>query len=264
MHHKGRDRFLYAVQDFYICLCNKIDSRDIITGVERKISVVQILLDKEGKPLRVEESPLQEFKIRTFNLAINEIKYDGKVEEQIQQQQQSTMQIQIAIAEAKKAEQQLLTTIKEGEATAAKAEWTQKAISAKLEAEAAMKKNVAETEAKQKLEVARLNAEEAKQFKLAEIERGTGEAARRRLVMEADGALEKKLAAWVEVQKANASAIGQYKGQFVPSVIMGQQQGGGASNVQTLIDLFTAKSARDLGLDMSMPSHPAPVLNKKE
>jgi len=78
--------------------------------------VVQLVTDKDGKTLRVEQSPLEEFKIRTFNLAINEIKYEGRVEEQIQQQQQAVMQVQIAIAEAKRAEQQVLTTQKEGEA----------------------------------------------------------------------------------------------------------------------------------------------------
>lgn len=233
--------------------------KDPITGVERKVNVVQLVLGQDGKPARVEESPLQEFKIRTFNLTINEVKYDGKVEEQIQQQQQAIMQVQIAIAEGKRAEQQVLTTIKQGEAAAAKAEWDQKAIAAKETTIADMKKTVAETEAKQKLEVARLDAEAAKQFKLAEIERGTGEAARRKLVMEADGALEKKLAAWVEVQKSYAGAIGQHKGNWVPSVVMGQQNGPGAApgigvnGAQALIDLFTVRAAKDLSLDL-LPS----------
>jgi len=116
-----------------------------------------------------------------------------------------------------------------------------------------MKKNVAETEAKQKLEVARLDAEAAKQFKLAEIERGEGEAKRRQLVMEADGALEKKLAAFVEVQKAYAQAIGQHQGSWVPQVVMSAPQGGAAqgNGAQALIDLFTAKTAKDLSLDLT-------------
>ena len=228
--------------------------KDPITGAERKVSVVQLVSDKDGKIIRVEASPLLEFGVKTFNLAINEIKYEGKVEEQIQQQQQATMQVQIAIAEAKRAEQQVLTTQKEGEAAAAKAEWSQKTIAAKQTTEANMKKEIAETEAKQKLEVARLDAEAAKQFKLAETARGEGEAARKKLVMEADGALEKKLDAWLEAQKAYASAVGKHQGPWVPSVIMGSIQGGqqGAFGAQQLIELLTAKTARDIGLDMSM------------
>lgn len=236
--------------------------KDPLTGQEKKVAVVQLVADKEGKPIRVEESPLMEFKVRVFNLTLNEIKYEGKVEEQIQQQQQAQMKVQISILEAKSAEQQTLTTQKEGEAAAAKAEWAQKTVAAKLEQEALMKKNVAETEAaqkksvaeteaKQKLEVARLDAEAAKQFKLAEIERGEGEATRRKLVMEADGALEKKLAAFIEVNKAYAQAIGQHQGAWVPSVVMGQGPGVQANGAQALIDLFTAKTAKDLSLDLS-------------
>jgi regulator of protease activity HflC (stomatin/prohibitin superfamily) len=230
--------------------------KDPITGAERKVSVVQLVTDKDGKYLRVEESPLKEFGIRAFNLSINQIAYEGKVEEQIQQQQQAAMQVQIAIAEAKRAEQQVLTTQKEGEASAAKAEWAQKTVAAKLEAEALMKKNVAETEAKQKLEVAKLDTEAAEQFKKAETLRGEGEAARRKLVMEADGALEKKLTAWLESQKAYAEAIGKHQGQWVPSVVMGGNGGnagaGQVNGAQALIDLFTARAAKDLGLDLSM------------
>lgn len=234
--------------------------KDPLTGAEKKVAVVQLVTDKDGKPQRVEVSPLEEFKVRVFNLTLNEIKYEGKVEEQIQQQQQAQMKVQIQILEAKAAEQQTLTTIKQGEADAAKAEWAQKTIAAKLEAEADMKKKVAETEAKQKLEVARLDAEAAKQFKLAEIERGEGEAARRKLVMEADGALEKKLAAYVEVQKAYALAVGEHKGQWVPTVIMGSSgtAPGQVSSAQTLIDLFTIRAAKDLGLDLTPKTQSAP------
>jgi hypothetical protein len=239
--------------------------KDPITGTDHKVSVVQLVTDKDGKFIRVEESPLLEFSVRTFNLAINEIKYEGKVEEQIQQQQQATMQVQIAIAEAKRAEQQVLTTQKEGEAAAAKAEWAQKTIAAKQTTEAEMKKSVAETEAKQKLEVARLDAEAAKQFKVAETARGEGESARKKLVMEADGALEKKLEAWLEAQKAYAKAIGQHSGPWVPSVVMGGQGNGqqGAFGAQQLIELMTAKTARDIGLEMLMTRPVAPV-SKKE
>jgi hypothetical protein len=239
--------------------------KDPITGVDRKVSVVQLVTDKDGKPIRVEESPLLEFAVRVFNLAINEIAYEGRVEEQIQQQQQATMQVQIAIAEAKRAEQQVLTTQKEGEANAAKAEWAQKTIAAKQTTEAEMKKTVAETEAKQKLEVARLDAEAAKQFKVAETARGEGESARKKLVMDADGALEKKLEAWLEAQKAYAKAVGQHQGPWVPSVVMGGNGGQvqGAFGAQQLIELLTAKTARDIGLDMLM-TKPVPANNKKE
>jgi hypothetical protein len=163
------------------------------------------------------------------------------------------MQVQLAIAEAKKAEQETITTKQQGQASAAKAEWLQKAIAAKAEQEALMKKLVAETEAEQKLAVAELEAKAAEQNKLAAIAIGEGEAKARTLVMEADGALEKKLEAWVSVNERYADAIAKHQGAWVPSIVMGQQPGGVPQNGATdLIALLLAKTAKDLSIDMEM------------
>jgi inorganic triphosphatase YgiF len=74
-------------------------------------------------------------------------------------------------------------------------------------------------------EVAQLDTQAAEQFKRAETLRGEGEAAPRRLVMDAAGALEKKLQAYIELSKLYASAIKDYKGNWVPSVVMGGGMG---------------------------------------
>ena len=194
---------------------------------------------------------MKEFGIKVFNLSINEIKYDEAVEAQIKQQQQLTMQVQTAIATAKQAEQETLTAKQQGMANAAKAEWEQKTVAAKEIAKAEQEKTVAETAAKQKLAVAELDAQAALQFKQAETSRGEGEAARRKLVMAADGALEKKLETYVTVNAAYAEAIKAHQGAWVPSIVMGnngQTQGSGAVD---LINLLTAKAAKDLSLDMT-------------
>ena len=149
----------------------------------------------------------------------------------------------LAVAKAKEAEQETITVAKKGEADAARAKWEQEVIKAKMV-----------TEAQQKLEVATLDTQAAEQFKRAETLRGEGEGARRRLVMEADGALEKKLQAYTEVAKLYASAIKDYKGNWVPSVVMGGGNGSqtAGSGAHELIDLLTVKTARELGLDMSI------------
>jgi hypothetical protein len=221
---------------------------DPMTNQTRVVNVVKLVLDREGQVLRQETSPIQDFGMKTFNLSINEIKYDPEIEKQIQLQQQAVMQVQLAVAKAKEAEQETITVAKKGEAEAARAKWEQEVIKAKQV-----------TEAQQKLEVAKLDAQAAEQFKLAETLRGEGEAARRRLVMEADGALEKKLQAYMEVSKLYAAAIQNYKGNWVPNVVMGGGNGHGThptagSGAQELIDLLTMKTARELGLQMDMPS----------
>jgi regulator of protease activity HflC (stomatin/prohibitin superfamily) len=225
---------------------------DSLTGQEKTIARVELVLDKTGAPKRAEESPLKEFGIKVFNLSINDVVYDKQVEDQINQQQQLTMQVQIAMADAKKAEQDALTSKKQGEANAARAEWEQKTIMAKEVTKAEQDKKVAETLAQQRLAVATLDTKAAEQFKLAETLKGEGEAARRKLVMEADGALEKKIEAYIEVNKFYADAIAKHEGAWVPSIIMGgnaqQASGSGATD---LISLLTIKAAKDLSLDMN-------------
>ena len=180
--------------------------------------------------------------IRPINFSVRSLDYDNAVEKQIQQQQQLTMDVQTAVAEAKKAEQRAITVAEEGKANAAKAKWEQETIKAR-----------AVTEAQQKLEVATLDAKAAEQFKRGEILRGEGESARKRLVMQADGALEPKLDALVKINATYADAIARYQGQWVPSVVMGS--GGSAapaSGAQQLVDMLTLKTARDLGLDLNV------------
>lgn len=215
---------------------------DDMTGEKRTVNVVR-LKETNGQILRQENSPLRDFGIRTFNLAVNNIDYDGAVEQQIKQQQAAIMQVQTAIAQAKQAEQAAITAAKNGEAEAAKAKWDQEVIKAQ-----------AVTEAQQKLEVSQLDAKSAEQFKIAETLRGEGEAARRKAVMAADGALEKKLAAWVQVNQFYADAIKNHPGDWVPKVQMGGGTGlGGGGNAAELINLFTAKTARDLSLSLNLP-----------
>lgn len=218
---------------------------DPMTGQMRTVNVVKLVLGPNGTPLRQESSPLEDFHIKTFNLSINDIRYDPEVEKQIQLQQQALMQVQLAVARAKEAEQEAITVAKKGEANAATAKWEQEVIKAK-----------AVTEAQQKLEVAQLDAQAAEQFKRAEILRGEGEGERRRLVMAADGALEKKLAAYVQVSQMYATAIQNFKGNWVPSVVMGSTNGThvAGSGAQELIDLLTVKTAREVGLQMDIPT----------
>ncbi len=228
--------------------------KDALTGMEKTVTTVDVEADKDGKVIREDDSPLARFGVKTFGLNISEIKYEDTVENQIKTQQQSTMAVQIAIADAKRAEQQVLTTNKEGEANAAKARWDQKTVAAKQEEEALMVKTVAETLAKQQLEVAKLATASAEQKKLADIALGEGESQRRKLVMEADGALEKKLEAMVQINAAYAQAIGQHQGPLVPSIVMGGD-GKAASSVGAtqLIELLSAKAAKDLSFDLSLP-----------
>jgi SPFH domain / Band 7 family len=216
----------------------EVKSKDVMTGQDKTITVVEIVTSN-GKPERQEEAALEAFGIKTFNFSVTDLEYDESIEKQIKSRQELTMQVQTAIADAKRAEQASITAAKNGEAEAAKAKWEQEVIKAK-----------AVTLAEQNKAVAKLDKEAAEFTKQKDILLGEGEGAHKRLVMEANGALEQKLDKWLEAQKVWAEAVKGYNGQWVPSVVMGN--GGTSNGAQSLVDMLSAKTARELALDMSM------------
>lgn len=257
-----------ASSGVYLTSVRDVKVDDPITGEKKTVSLVEIKLDDKGLPVRVEDSPLQQFKIKLYGLSINEMPYDSTVEKQIQTQQQAKMNVQIAIANAKKAEQDALTAAKEGEANAAKAKWAQEVEKATEVTKAEKEQQVAKITAEKEAAVAKINAERdlkvaelarqtAEQTKQKDIALGEGESTRMRLVMTANGALEQKLEAYKAVNALYAKALAEFKGPLVPSVVMGGGPAGQQSGL-SLIDLLTAKTAKDLALDFSM-APPAPA-----
>lgn len=212
---------------------------DAITGEEKTVTKVEIIKDSTGRYYRQEVSPIASYGVKLYNISIKDVHYSAEVEAQIKTQQQATMQVQTAIANAKRAEQEALTTAKQGEADAAKAKWDQEVIKAKMVTEAEANKAVAALE----LETAKLN-------KQRDIEQGEGEAAKKRLAMQANGALEQKLATWLESQKVWADAFKNFGGNLVPTTVMG---GGNAGNFNATnwMEIMGMRAMKDLSLDMS-------------
>lgn len=122
-------------------------SIDALTNAEKVITVVEIQKDVKGGYARVEKSPIQRYAVNLSNLSINGVEYDVAVDKQIKQQQNLVMQVQTSIANAKKSEQDAITTEQKGKADAAAAKWQQEVIKAKLVTEAQQRKEVAVLEA---------------------------------------------------------------------------------------------------------------------
>ena len=217
--------------------------KDPITGQDKIVNVVTIALDEQGKPQRESKSQLTEYGLVLQPVSINNIKYDAAVETQIAERQKATTAVQISKANAIKAEQEKLTTISQGEANAAKAKWEQEVENAKTIATAQARVTIADASVK-----------EAEAFKKAEILRGEGEAQRKALVIQADGQLDKKLDALVKINAMYAAAIEKAQpGAWSPQVVMGGHDGAnGGQNASNLVDLMTAKTAKDLGVDMGV------------
>lgn len=213
---------------------------DQLTGSVKTITKTEILKDDKGLPKR-ELSVLAPFGVKTFNFTAKEITYAAAVKTQVAAQQKIIMDVQTAIADAKKAEQQVITTSKQGEAEAAKAKWEQEVFKAK-----------AVTQAQQELEVAQLATKKAEQEKLALILKAEGESEYKRKIIAADNALAQRLEAVVKIHELWANAFSNYKGNLVPSTVMGGSSQNGATNVQSFMDLMVAKTAKDLAVDIEV------------
>ena len=210
---------------------------DALTGQERVVTAVEIVNDDNALPYRQEKSLVSELGIRLNNLSPGAFDYDQTVKQQIAAQQQATMQVQTAIANAKRAEQDAITVEQQGKADAAKAKWDQEVIKAKLV-----------TEAQQKKEVATLDALTAEQEKRANILRGEGEAAYKKLVTQANNNLELKLEAWKYAQEKWADAFARFQGNLVP---LYQSGNGSQQNAVNWMEIMGMKAARDLDLDLN-------------
>ncbi len=214
-----------------------VEDTDPISGQKRNVIVASIAM-ANGVRQRQEGSVVGEFGIHAFNFAVTHVDYSPAVTAQIVAQQNIIQNVQKAIAQAREAEQQKLTTELQGAAEAAKTKWTQEAMNSQIVAEAEGRKRAAEQDA--------LAAEAEKR---AILLRASGEAEARRLKMAADGALEQKLKAYVEVNGRYAEAIQNYKGNWVPSTVMGSGAGGSQNGATSLIDMLTIKTARELAID---------------
>ncbi len=232
--------------------------QDLITGelVTKTFKIIK--RDASGHALH-QKHPLQGTGITLANFEIKVFEYSDKVKSQIEKQQEALMAVATARARAQEAEQSALTKEAEGKAKVVEAKYEEEQKKVRSIVEASKEKEVAELQAKKELEVAKLQKDAADFNKQKNILEGEGEAKKKELILRADGALAQKLDAYIKVNQLYAESIAKYTGNWVPQVMMGQSNGNGTSQsanngAQALIDLFTAKTARDLSLDLSMPS----------
>lgn len=203
---------------------------------KKKVKIVEPKINDKGVILVQEESTTTAMGIKLFNITVENIVYEPKVKEQINKQRDMEMQIQTKISEAEQAKQDAITAEQKGKADAAKAKWKQETLKA-----------TAVTAAEQRSEVAMQDLNAAKLERQAAVERAKGEAESKELVMKADGALDKKLAAWVSVNGKYAAAFAKHP--LVPSTVIGGDNKGGGSAATDLVNLMNAQLARQIGLN---------------
>jgi hypothetical protein len=142
------------------------------------------------------------------------------------------------------AQQQTLTAKAKGEQALVEIEYQQKQEQTKQVVEAQTKVKVAEQDKLQQKIAYEGAILEAKKIK----ELADAQAYSRSKIMQADGALEMKLQAHIEIQKAWADAFSKYTGAVVPQFQTGTS--GGGNGALNFMDIMTAKTAKDFGLEM--------------
>jgi regulator of protease activity HflC (stomatin/prohibitin superfamily) len=220
---------------------------DVATKDKKLVQHVNIIEVKKVVQ-RQEESLFKKFHVHISNLSLNSIDYDEGVEAQIKVQQRASMDVQTAMANSKKAEQDAVTIEFQGKASAAKAKWDQEVIKSTAVTKAEQEKEVAITNAEREKEVARLASVQAGFYKTQQILEGQGDAEKKRLSTASNNNLEYKVDAWVKVNVAYAEAM--KSSSWVPTTVIGGGSGapGMGDAGQALINMLMVKTAKDLNI----------------
>jgi hypothetical protein len=217
---------------------------DSLEQEKKRIYQTEIQYDKkDGGPKR-KLSSIKEYGITVADAAITDVDYEDKVDQKLTKIIDAVTKSSISKQELMTAQQQTLTAKAKGEQALVEIEYQQKQDQIKQVVEAETKVKVAEQD-KQQQKIAYEGAIlESKKIK----ELADAQAYARAKIMQADGALEMKLKAQVEVQKVWADAFSKYTGAIVPQI---QTGGTGTTNgALNFMDLMTAKTAKDFALDL--------------
>lgn len=213
---------------------------------------------KTNEPLHT-ESVFKSYGVTIGSSPITNWDFEDKTLQQISAKREATMAIITAKANAERAKQDAITAEQQGLANVMQAKYEKEVEKEKAVVDAEKAKEVAVIEAEKLVDVAEQKKLERIQLKLAAMQyekqkkaEGRGDASYKRMVFEADGALQQKLDAWVEVNQRYAEMIPQYKGDWVSRVSMGSNGKASGNGAQDMIDLLTIKTAKDLSLDVDM------------
>jgi hypothetical protein len=222
---------------------------DSLEKEKKRVYQTEVQIDKKSGLAKRKVSSIKEYGITVADAAITDVDYEEKVDSKLVKIIDAATKSAISKQELMTAQQQTLTAKAKGEQALVEIEYQQKQDQTKQVVEAETKVKVAEQNRQQQKIAYEGAILEAKKIK----ELADAEAYAKSRMMQADGALEMKLKAQVEVQRVWADAFSKYQGAVVPQF----QTGGGATTNGALsfMDIMTAKTARDFALDLKNKSN---------
>lgn len=222
---------------------------DSLEMEKKRVYQTEVQFDKKTSQPKRKLSSIKEYGITVADAAITDVDYEDKVDEKLVKIIDAVTKSSISKQELMTAQQQTLTAKAKGEQALVEIEYQQKQEQTKQVVEAETKVKVAEQDKLQQKIAYEGAILEAKKIK----ELADAQAYARSKIMKADGALEMKLKAQIEVQKVWAEAFGKYTGAIVPQF---QTGGSPATNgALNFMDIMTAKTAKDFALDLRNQSN---------
>jgi hypothetical protein len=217
---------------------------DSLEQEKKRIYQTEIQIDVKTSAPRRKLSSIKEYGVTVADAAITDVDYEDKVDQKLTKIIDAVTKSSISKQELMTAQQQTLTAKAKGEQALVEIEYQQKQEQTRQVVEAQTKVKVAEQDKLQQKIAYEGAILEAKKIK----ELADAEAYSKSRIMQADGALEMKLKAQIEVQKAWADAFSKYNGAIVPQFQTGGVPGG--NGALSFMDIMTAKTAKDFALDM--------------
>jgi hypothetical protein len=217
---------------------------DSLEHEKKRIYQTEVLIDAKTSAPKRKLSSIKEYGITVADAAITDVDYEDKVDQKLTKIIDAVTKSSISKQELMTAQQQTLTAKAKGEQALVEIEYQQKQEQTRQVVEAETKVKVAEQDKLQQKIAYEGSILEAKKIK----ELADASAYAKSRIMQADGALEMKLNAQIEVQKAWAEAFSKYNGAIVPQF----QTGGavGTNGALNFMDIMTAKTAKDFALDL--------------
>ena len=218
-------------------------TRDTLTGEAKRIYTNEIRVDKEGMKVR-KDSDLKIFGISIASATIENVDYEAQVDQKLKKKIEASTRESVSKQNLVTAQQEAMTAEAEGRRQLVEIEYKEKQVQTQQVVQAETSVKLAQKDKEKQLialEGAKLEAQKIKA--LAEAE-----AYAKQKVMQADGALDKKLEAYKDVQAMWATAFQNYKGDLVPKFQTGGGNGKGNAGLD-FMEIMGAKAAMDLNLN---------------
>ncbi len=224
-----------------------------VTGEERIAPLATIVIGKDGLAERQEKAVIEEFNIHTFNFTMR-IKYSNEVELQAAEQQKLAMAVETSMLAARKAEQGLKTAEAEGKTSVTIAKYEKETEKVRAVVMAEQEKDVALTNAERDKQVSKLERDAAEFVKQRLILEGQGESEKRKAMMTADNALDKRGEIYLKANAIWADAIAKHQNRLTPDtmIINGSSAGVPHSSAIDLMEMFKVNVAKNLSFDPTL------------